>query len=241
MAGLWAREWGKLVRMTKERGPAYNLGHLSSGGVVFKGCRQGIRLVLPAAGDFQTICEDLTRRLAESGGFFHGARMTLDQRSFPLPPGQFDKLAALLGEFGIELAPDESPAAAPDLPPEPAEIFRSHLRSGQHLAAGGNLIILGDVHPGAKASAGGDLIIFGRASGVLEAGLSRGRAAVIFAFQLRPALLRLGDLVARSPAFEPSWQAEVARARGGRIVVEPFLGWPRARSGRAKNKDWGEK
>lgn len=213
-------------------------------GILFKGCRQGIRLVLPIDGSFQTACAELAQRLAVAGEFFRGARMILDQTQRPLCAEETEALRELLAGHGIELLLGHPPAAAAAPLTEPTETLRSPVRSGQKVTAEGNLLIMGDVHAGATASAGGDLIILGAARGILEAGLIKGRAATVLAFQLRPALIRLGDLMARSPAAGPRWRAEMARVLEDRIVVEPFLGWQRAWSRQGAiatgiSEEWG--
>ena len=115
-------------------------------------------------------------------------------------------------------------------------LFRSHesVRSGQCVRADGNVLILGDVHAGAEVVAGRDVIIMGAAKGRITAGLISGRDAQVFAFVLRPSLLRLGDQLARSPGGDPFWRAEVARVRQGQIIVEPFTGWQREKARRLR-------
>lgn len=108
------------------------------------------------------------------------------------------------------------------------------MRSGQSVSSDGNVLILGDVHPGAEVLAGRDLVVLGVAHGTITAGLVSGREATVFAFQIRPSLLRLGDLVATCPGSGPAWRAEVARVREDRIVVEPFAGWQRTSTRRPR-------
>lgn len=224
-----------LARGARQRGPAEDLGLHASPGVVFKGFRQGLRLVLPAEGDFRSVCNDLQGKLAASGDFFRGAKVLLDQSLRLLLPGEVEILRTMLSQHGVELdAVPETLTQPEGGDGEPTTTIRAALRSGQRLVAEGNALILGDVHPGAEILAGRDVIVLGSAKGVIAAGLTSGREAMVFAFQLRPSLLRLGDVVARFSGAGPSWGAEVAVVQGENIVLEPFTGWQRPKTRRTR-------
>lgn len=224
-----------LARGARQRGPAEKLGLRTSAGVVFKGYRQGLRLILPAEGDFGAVCTDLQGKLAASGDFFRGAKVLLDQSLRLLLPGEIEILRAMLLQHGVELDTSSEALAEPeDGNGESTTTVRSPVRSGQRVVAEGNALILGDVHPGAEILAGRDVVILGAARGVIAAGLTSGREAMVFAFQLRPSLLRLGDVVARFAGAGPAWGAEVAVVQGETIVIEPFTGWQRPKTRRPR-------
>lgn len=189
---------------------------------------------MPAGGDFEAICAEVAERLSSSGKFFRGARVILDQSQRTLTAEEMAALVAILEKNGV--TPAEPPPPEEGEPPsEPSVAVRGPLRSGQRLVAEGNVLLLGDLHPGAEIRAGGDVVIMGSARGEIAAGLRSGREAAVFAFQMRPSLLRLGDLVARSPGSHTAWRAEIARARDGLIVVEPFTGWQRRKAREARS------
>ena len=96
------------------------------------------------------------------------------------------------------------------------------LRSGDHVQSDGNLMVLGDVNPGATISATGHVMVWGRLRGVAHAGREGDRKARIVARQLRPLQLRIADVVARGPNDLPQvGLAEQARLDGDDIVIEP--------------------
>ena len=98
----------------------------------------------------------------------------------------------------------------------------STLRSGDHLMTEGDLLLHGDVNPGARISAGGDVMIWGRLRGTAHAGKNGNANAKIVALQLRPLQLRIGDLVARGPEEKPQQGfAEEAKILNNQIVIEP--------------------
>ena len=101
-------------------------------------------------------------------------------------------------------------------------IHRATLRSGDHLKARHNVLLIGDVNPGAQISAGGNVLIWGRLRGCAHAGAQGDLGARITALQLRPLQLRIADLVARGPEEKPQpGLAEEARIVDGEIAIEP--------------------
>ena len=97
------------------------------------------------------------------------------------------------------------------------------VRSGEYLDSPGNLLILGDVNPGAKVSAEGNIIIWGRLLGIAHAGSKGDSHATISALQLRPVQLRIAKKVARGPKEKIQLGiAEQARIASNEIVISPL-------------------
>lgn len=101
-------------------------------------------------------------------------------------------------------------------------VHQGTLRSGDHLQTQGDLLVLGDVNPGARVSASGDVMVWGRLRGIAHAGKDGDRSARIVALQLRPLQLRIADQVARGPDDEPlPGLAEEAHIEINDIVIKP--------------------
>jgi len=97
------------------------------------------------------------------------------------------------------------------------------VRSGEYLESPGDLLILGDVNPGAKVSAEGNIIIWGRLLGIAHAGKKGNSKATISALQLRPVQLRIAKKVARGPKEKPQLGlAEQARIDSEEIIISPL-------------------
>ncbi|MCP4403599.1 MAG: septum site-determining protein MinC [bacterium] len=111
---------------------------------------------------------------------------------------------------------------------ETAFYLRGTVRSGQSLEFPGNIIILGDVNPGAYVIASGDIIVMGRLHGVVHAGAEGEERAVAIGMNFRPSQLRIAQYIARPPDEGPRSrkkrpQAEKAYIKDGVIVIEPLL------------------
>ena len=104
------------------------------------------------------------------------------------------------------------------------------LRGGQALHHVGNLVVVGDVNPGAEVVATGDILVFGRLSGVAHAGAQGGDSARIYAIRLDAVQLRIASRIAAEtePVARPS-RPEVALVREGHIVIVPFEDFYRER------------
>lgn len=73
------------------------------------------------------------------------------------------------------------------------------LRSGQSLKSDGNVVIIGDVNPGAEIIAKGDITVWGVLGGIAHAGAGGSMYSRIRALKLYAIQLRIGDVVARRP------------------------------------------
>ncbi len=96
------------------------------------------------------------------------------------------------------------------------------LRSGERLEVEKDLLILGDVNPGAMVLAGGNVMIWGRLLGIAHAGKNGNLNSRITALQLRPVQLRIANKVARGPKeIPPKGLAEEAKVEDDLIVIKP--------------------
>jgi septum site-determining protein MinC len=109
--------------------------------------------------------------------------------------------------------------------PKNTSLVRRTLRSGQHVQFNGNVVVMGDVNPGAEITASGDILVFGAFRGVAHAGANGDEQAVVAALKLQPTQLRIANYISRAPdqkSKAPS-KPEIARIRAGNIEIETFL------------------
>ncbi len=103
--------------------------------------------------------------------------------------------------------------------------LRRTVRSGQAIHHSSNVVVLGDVNPGAEIVAGGDIIVWGVLRGMVHAGYLENNTALVCALQLTPVQLRIAHLLSRPPeGFEAQPRPEVAAIKQGQIVVETWSG-----------------
>ncbi len=144
---------------------------------------------------------------------FAGARedMVRRRKDGPLPAAAFASASVAL------------PQPARAVPVGVSTLYhRGTLRGGQALHNLGNLVVIGDVNPGAELVASGDIVVFGALRGVAHAGAQGDRAARVIALELAPTQLRIATLIATSDAGTKARGPEHASIADERIVVVPF-------------------
>jgi septum site-determining protein MinC len=209
--------------------------------------RTGIAIVLPEEGELELVLQRLRAKLAQGGGFFRGAEVTVLVGNRRLSEADQQVVAEILAESGMTLravseggdpvaeartvrkAATESrhagtlPAAALLAESQTALVVTRTLRSGQSVRHDGDVIVLGDVNPGAEVVASGHIVVMGALRGVAHAGCTGNTGALVAATKLRPTQLRIAHVIGRSPdePDEPLKPVpEVARVRDGIIVIE---------------------
>lgn len=102
--------------------------------------------------------------------------------------------------------------------------LKKTIRSGQVYEYSGNLVIIGDINPGAEVYAAGNIVVVGAIRGSVHAGCTGNDKSFIAAFSLEPQIIRIADIMTRAPedGIKPAYP-EVARIKNGSIIVEPYL------------------
>lgn len=72
------------------------------------------------------------------------------------------------------------------------------IRSGQVLEIEGDILLIGDVNPGARIVATGNIYVMGSLRGMAHAGSEGKQDAVIAASLMKPMQLQIGDIISRS-------------------------------------------
>lgn len=101
------------------------------------------------------------------------------------------------------------------------------VRSGQVIQSKGNVVIIGDCHPGCEIQAAGDITVWGILGGIAHAGCNGNTKAKIRALTLNAIQLRIADSFARRPDHiknvyvekTNSFTPEEARNINGSIVI----------------------
>lgn len=217
--------------------------------VQIKGVRDGLLITL-GDGDWAELQSGLLSHIQERAGFFQGARVALDVGNQILHAAEMGALRDRLSELGISLwavisnsptteqtaqilglatrlfkpRPERTikPASTPHAEGEPAIFIQRTVRSGMRVAFQGNVVVVGDVNPGAEIIASGSVIVWGRLRGMVHAGAEGNEKAVVCALDLHPMQLRIASMVSVTPESHGKSQPEMARIENGRLVADPW-------------------
>lgn len=116
-------------------------------------------------------------------------------------------------------------AATDGLPKCDTALLQRTLRSGQRVRFDGNVLVLGDVNPGAEIIAAGSVVVMGALRGVVHAGADGDDLATVVALSLLPTQIRIASCITRPPDGterpESCWP-EQASLRDGEVVIEKY-------------------
>ncbi len=109
----------------------------------------------------------------------------------------------------------------------PTLYINQTLRSGQTVSYEGNILIIGDAHPGSEIIAGGDITVWGILGGIAHAGSQGNVSAKVRALKLNAIQLRIAGLYARRndtlnvPYVQKTneFTPEEAQIEDGKIVI----------------------
>jgi len=156
-------------------------------------------------------------------------RSEVEQFTAGMTATELPDAATKLPSAAAEASPPAKPAEeAPAVVSQEGKIegnalyVQKNLRSGQSIRFPGNVIIKGDVNPGAEVVAGGNIVVLGSLRGVAHAGAEGDEKATITAFYLRPTQLRIAGQIARPPDGDDGGRGipELARMRNGKLIIE---------------------
>lgn len=107
------------------------------------------------------------------------------------------------------------------------QYHKQTVRSGQVIKSNGNVVIIGDCHPGCEIHAAGDITVWGILGGIAHAGCNGNSKARIRALTLNAIQLRIADSFARRPDHikniyvekSNTFTPEEARNINGSIVI----------------------
>ena len=115
-----------------------------------------------------------------------------------------------------------------------AEFYKGNLRSGQILECASSVTLIGDVNPGARIISEGNIVVLGALKGNAHAGVNGNDNCFIFALDMSPIQLQIGQYYAKSPDKESvkkrlipkkksdteGYNPKIATAQEGTICIE---------------------
>lgn len=200
--------------------------------ILVKGNKEGLNIIInmEAFKDFEDMIEALIKKLSRGKKFYKGTTLRIttqlkyinERELRKLKDALFDEL--LIQDCIFEDINEKSDKIFAGIYEGRTKFIRRSVRSGQIVNYPGNLVIIGDVNPGAEVSAEGNIIVLGVLKGYVHAGSTGNINAIIAAFKLQPQIIQIANVITRAPEDEVKPQyPEVARIKGESIIVEPYL------------------
>lgn len=200
--------------------------------IAFKGSKDGITIYLDRDSDYANLKEQLIKKLESTRQFFIGAQVSSIQGK-ALTNGEREEIREIIySRFGMVMVEkNEGVMGSSSVQPfdgieeGDTKFIRATIRSGQRIQYGGNIVIIGDVNPGAEIIAEGNILVMGALRGLAHAGSSGNERAFVVAYSLQPKQLRIANIIARSPDHEQvkPMSPELAMIKNDVVVIEPYL------------------
>jgi len=156
-------------------------------------------------------CSASTRSIAES----HGIKVIIGRLGLAQHEGRLKKQKEKFRPKQEEPDTDNK---------EISILVKRTLRSGQKIKYKGNVVILGDVNPGAEVEAGGDIIVWGNIRGSAHAGYGGREDVSIIAAQITPTQMRIGHgfpIITYEKKLDPN-SLKIAELKGPQIIVSNY-------------------
>ncbi len=226
-----------------------------SNDVVIKSNRYGVNLILSDQVSFPELLKSVGEKFKGTEKFFGNSKMAVSFQGRALSAGEERQLldaitrncsmqivcvmergTALEEQMrqSVEAAQQQGYAEIPEA--AGSDFYRGNLRSGQILESASNVTLVGDVNPGATIISQGNVVILGSLRGNACAGAGGDGSCFIFALDMKPIQLQIGEYIAKSPDRERekkrflrkekntdlSCTSQIARVRDGNICIEPM-------------------
>lgn len=200
--------------------------------IVIKGNKEGLIAIIDMNKfrDCKDMVEELLEKLSKGKQFYKGSTLKIitqlkyiNQRELnSLKDVLFDQI--MIKDCIFEDKDEKNNKMFNGVYEGRTKFLRNTVRSGQVINYPGNIVIIGDVNSGAEIYASGNIIVLGSLRGTVHAGMDGNNRAIVAAFYLQPQILRICDILTRSPEdAELPQYPEVAKIKGDSIVVEPYL------------------
>lgn len=200
--------------------------------VTFKGIEQGILILLDTTHDYEKLIKLAISKIKANKKFLSENTLFVRGAASPLDPDELGMARKLIRDkTKMEVLPlpwkNDSPSTeqlscVDDSIFTPPLLASNALRAGQELRSEGDVILLGNMHPGSQIYAKGSVYIFGSLRGEVYAGLESNTKAIVVCKGFSPLQLTLGGFKLPSNP-DPSWlkQYVVVSIQAQELKVEP--------------------
>ena len=178
--------------------------------VIFKGTKDGVTVLFDAEAPFESLCEQLEKKVEEAGKFFDNVKTSMAFKGRSFTEEEEETLLKIIAEHtnmeisSVKTENNELKHLSTILEQEMSpfnltKFHRGSLRNGQKIEFDGSVVVVGDVNPGAEIKATGNIIILGQLKGMAHAGCKGMTDAFVFAVYMAPVQLRIADIITRFP------------------------------------------
>lgn len=202
--------------------------------VIIKSNRYGINLILKEGPPFEELLDAVIAKFHESDKFFKNAKIAISFSGRKLSVEEEIRMIDAITEhtsIKIICVLDNDQEKEENTKNRIEEFLRRQeensgqfykgtLRSGQVLECDTSVVIVGDVHPGAKVVAKGNIVVLGNLDGNVYAGAAGNSDSFVAALHMNPIQIKIADCLGRSEDKGP-----LEKLRGRKRQSEPQIAY----------------
>ncbi|HIW33703.1 MAG TPA: septum site-determining protein MinC [Candidatus Paenibacillus intestinavium] len=171
--------------------------------IMIKGVKDGLLFLLDDKCEFEVLISELKYKIEKthqqllSGPLIHitiklGRRVITDEQSKSISDIIRSQGNLMIQAFESDIPPEDKNKAHAEM-----KVMSMIVRSGQVIEFDGDLLLIGDVHPGGVVRCSGDIYIMGSLKGQAYAGANGREDAIIVASYLKPTQLKIHEIISR--------------------------------------------
>jgi len=186
-----------------------------------KGINNNLIFIFEKSGTYKEYRTLLENKFKSNEQLFNGSRVIFKGEGLNfLSHEQIASLQKLCLEHGMIL---NNSGINIDRTQSKDTIIYKNLRSGQKIRSEGSVTVWGNVHESAEIIAAQDIIVLGKLEGIAHAGFYGDLNSVVFALNLSPSQIRIGDKISRSPKDDiKSPYPEIAYLENNIICIKKY-------------------
>jgi septum site-determining protein MinC len=169
--------------------------------VLIKGSSNGILIVLNLSQDYEKLIKKLVQKVKKDKKFLSGTKLFVKGTDRNLDKDELGMARKMvMDKTGLELfSPDlahfpEQDTGVPIVPESNKPDIISHtLRAGESITSLHDIVIFGDINPGANVTTKGSLYVYGKIRGSVHAGNDGNREAIVSCHGFSPIQFKIAD------------------------------------------------
>ncbi len=189
----------------------------------FKVTTEGVVIHFKPDVEYQQLIKELKNHVEKASNFFAGVDLYLNLEGQCFQAEQLEEIKGIISRYK-KLNDIYFTGAKNKIKERETILIKKTIRSGQKIKYPTNIVLIGDVNPGAEVIAAGDIIVLGRLKGVVHAGARGMVDAQVIALNLKPTQIRIASYISRSPEGtkkgKENMRPERAYVKSSKIVVE---------------------
>ena len=202
--------------------------------IEFKGTKDGFIIVINNEADYEEARKNLIDKINSNLFFFKGSQFCDIYATNLNEKEKLDLINFLKEKYNINFSKKEK-AIINKLSSDtmyyntngekPTKFIKNTIRSGAFVEYEGNIVVLGDVNPGAQLIADGNIVVMGVLRGIAHAGSKGDESAFVSAIKRNPIQLRISSVIAISPdddTYSSNSLPQIAFVHDGQIVIENY-------------------